>query len=104
MSIDLKFSGPGLPPLGDELIPQSLCDMPIVDDDVKVATIYRYGGTVEEPRRPHKKHDMHIELEATRLESQCNQPALAKGAPITSHWPLKQNPGNAMAQMACCKT
>ena len=28
----------------------------IVDDDVEVAPIYRCGGTVEEPRRPHKNH------------------------------------------------
>ena len=38
----------------------------IVDDDVEVAPIYRSWGTVEEPRRPHKNHDLHIEQEATR--------------------------------------
>ena len=55
----------------------------IVDDDVDVAPIYRGGGMVEEPRRPHKNNDLHIEQEATRLESHWKQPALLKGVPIS---------------------
>ena len=31
------------------------------DDNIKAAPIYRRGGTVEEPRRPSKNHDLHIE-------------------------------------------
>ena len=53
-----------------------------MDDDVEVAPIYRCGGMVEEPRRPHKNHGLHIEEEAMRTESCCKQPALAKGVPI----------------------
>ena len=52
-------------------------------DDVEVAPIYRSGGTIEEPRRPHKNHDLCIELEASQLESHCKQPALLKEVPIT---------------------
>ena len=54
-----------------------------MDDDVEVAPIYRSGGLIEEPRRPHKDHDLHIEWEATRLESLSKQSALTKGVPIT---------------------
>ena len=50
-------------------------------------------------------HDLHIELEATRPESHCKQLALAKGVPITQTMaPKEKNPGNAIVQMACCKT
>ena len=38
----------------------------IVDDDVEVAPIYKCRGMVEEPRRPHKYHDLCIEQEAAR--------------------------------------
>ena len=53
-----------------------------MDHGVEVAPIYRCGGMVEEPRRPHKNHDLHIEWEAPRPESHHKQPALAKGVPI----------------------
>ena len=33
----------------------------IVDDDVEVAPIYRCGGIVKNPRRPHKNQDLCIE-------------------------------------------
>ena len=55
----------------------------IVDDNVEVASIYRSGGMVEEPKRLHKNHDLHIEWEATKPESHHKQPALSKGVPIT---------------------
>ena len=54
-----------------------------MDDDVQVAPIYRCGGMIEELRRPHMNHDLHIEWEAARLASHCKQPALAKGVHIT---------------------
>ena len=54
----------------------------IVDDDVEVAPIYRCEDMVEEPRRPNKNHDLHIEPEDTRPEGDCKQPALAKGVSI----------------------
>ena len=54
-----------------------------MDNDVKVAPIYRCKGTVEEPRIPCKNHDLHIEQEATIPDSHYKQPALAKGVPIT---------------------
>ena len=54
-----------------------------MEDDVEVASIYRHGGKVEEPIRPHKNHDLHIEWEAARPESGCKQPALAKGVSMT---------------------
>ena len=56
----------------------------IVDDDIEVAPTYRCRGMVEEPWRPHKNHNLHIKHEATRLESHCKQPALAKGIPIAN--------------------
>ena len=40
----------------------------IVDDDVEVEPIYRHGGMVEEPRRPNKNNDLHVEWEATKPE------------------------------------
>ena len=55
----------------------------IVDDNVEVAPIYRCTGKVEEPRRPHKNHDLHTEWEAARPECHCKQPAFAKGILIT---------------------
>ena len=55
----------------------------IVDENIEAAPIFRSGGTVEEPRRPHKNHVLHFELEATRPESHFKQPALLKGVPIT---------------------
>ena len=58
----------------------------ILDGDVEAAPIYRCGGNVVKPIRPHKNHDLHIEWEAERPKSQYKQPALAKGTPIT--WPL----------------
>ena len=75
-----KDSGSGLSLLGTNHIPQSLWNA-IVDDDVEVAPIYRCRGKVEELRRPCK--NLCIEQEAARLESHCNQPALAKGVPIS---------------------
>ena len=60
VSIALKHSGSGIPPLSADLIPQSL-QHAIVDDDVEVAPIYRSRGMVEEPRRPHKNHYLHTE-------------------------------------------
>ena len=50
----------------------------IADDDIEVAPIYRHGSMVDEPRRHHKNHDLCIEWKATRPESHCKQPALAK--------------------------
>ena len=40
------------------LIPHSLLRHAIVDDNVEVAPIYRCRGRVEEPRRPHKNHNI----------------------------------------------
>ena len=45
--------------------------------------VHTSGGKVEEPRRPHKNHDLQIEQEAARLESHFKQPALTKRVPIT---------------------
>ena len=76
-----------------------------MDDDVEVAPIYRCRGKVEKPIRTHRKHDLHIEQEAERPDSCCKQPALAKEVPISrSLAPKAKIPGNAIAQMACCKT
>ena len=33
----------------------------IVDDEVEAVPIYRGGGTVDKPVRPHKNHDLHME-------------------------------------------
>ena len=60
-----------------------------MDDDVEVAHIYRFGVMVEEPRRPCKNHDLHIEWEATRPENHCKEPALAKGVPIAGSLALE---------------
>ena len=54
-----------------------------MDDDVELAPIYRHGGKVEKPIGPHKNHDLHNEQEAERLHIHCQQPALAKGVPVT---------------------
>ena len=61
----------------------------IVDDNVEAAKIYRRGGLVEEPRKPHKNHVLDIEQEATSSESHCKQPVLSKGVPITGSLALK---------------
>ena len=55
----------------------------IADNNVEIAPISKSEGTFKEPRRPHMNNDLHIEWEATRLESHCNQPVLSKGVPIT---------------------
>ena len=55
----------------------------IVDDDVEVAPIYRCRGMAEEPRRSCKNHDLHIEQEATRLESCYKQPVFGKSSVYT---------------------
>ena len=66
----------------------------IVDDDVEVAPIYRHGGKVEKPIRPLRNHDLHIERETERPESNFKQPGLAKGVPISrSLAPKAQIPG-----------
>ena len=82
MSIPLEDSGPGLPTLGTDLIPQSLCNT-IMDDDVEAAPIYRCRGKVEKPIRPCMNHDLHIDQEAERPESHCKQPTLAEGVCVT---------------------
>ena len=87
MSIDLKDSGSGLPPLGTNHNSQSLCD--IADDDVEVAPIYRCIGKIEKPIRPCRNLDLCIEQEAERPESHCKQPALAKEVPISRSLALK---------------
>ena len=71
VSVALKDCGSGLPSLGTDLIPQSLGDMPEVDDEVKVAPIYRCGGMVQEPRSHPKNHDQHIEWQAAQPKSHC---------------------------------
>ena len=54
-----------------------------MDDDVEVAPIYRSKGTVEKPVRPLENHDLHMEQEATRPESHCQQPGMSKAVPST---------------------
>ena len=41
------------------------------------------GGKVNEPRRSHKNHDLHIEWQAARVESGFKEPTLGKGVPFT---------------------
>ena len=61
----------------------------IVDSDVEVTPIYRSVDMVEEPRGPHRNHDLYIEQEATRPESCCKLPALSKGVPISRSFASK---------------
>ena len=41
-------------------------------------TLLQKWGKVENPVRPHKNHDLHMEWETTRLESHCKQLVLSK--------------------------
>ena len=50
----------------------------MVDDNVEVTPIYRSRGKVEKSVRPHRNHDLCMELEVTRLESHCKQPVLSE--------------------------
>ena len=52
-----------------------------MDDDVEAPPMYRNGGMVEKPVRPHESHYLCIEQEATRLQGHCKQPVLTKAVP-----------------------
>ena len=56
----------------------------IVDDNVEAAPIYRCDNKAGQPIvRPHKNHDLCIELEPTQMKSQQKQKILSRAIPAS---------------------
>ena len=88
-SLAITF-GADLPHQCTDLYNQVKCNMPIVDDNVEDAPIYRCKGKALKPTRPRENHGLAMEHVPTQSES--HQKPQLKSFAVPAHGSLVKSP------------